>query len=154
MKRKIFLSAVLLPCILFSIAAIAFKTPTGKPAISTEQIYDDSDVYWALQEAALDDIAYDTWVNDGSPGGDDMKSNANGSTNHYCCKTSDWYDFTGRSDRSAWVGAQMGPGNSNHVHYIQWETSWDGPFGPPGFPSYRAKVKYWTSAPCSEICDW
>lgn len=151
-RRKIFLFAVLLPCILFSIAAVAFKPVSGKPVISTEQVYDDSDVYWQQQMDELDGIAYDTWVSDGSPSEDFSKVNSSGKVNHYCCKTSGWLF---KNERATWVQnvGMGGRSNPNHVHYIDWETDYaSGGWG--GWEMFKVTVKYWTSEPCAELCNW
>lgn len=151
MKRKTFLFAAILPCIVFAIsAALAFKPESGKPVIETSSLVEDSSWYYEPLEADLDELAYDTWLNDGSPS-DDLKE---ASTNHYCCKTSP--AFVNRRDRLDWVTTQMGPGNSNHVHHIEWilvdGASGDCPLMGGYCCCYRARVKIWTSEACTELC--
>lgn len=150
MKRKILLFAAILPCIVFAISvALAFKPASGKPVMETSvtPTYDDSDYYYDALEQDLQDIAYDTWVNDGMPGEDVSVKTAN----HYCCKSSPENTLMTRQDRLDWLTQVMGPGNSNHVHYIRLDSYQIG-FGGPIM--YTAKVKYWTSEPCAELCNW
>lgn len=151
MKRRIFLFAVLLPCIAFALTAMfAFKPDGGKPVIETSvaKTFDDSDVWYAQYEANLQTQAYNTWVADGSPG-EDLNVKPSGKQDmHYCCETMDGY-YLSKRGALKWVGEKMANGNAMHVHYFQTDYHTIG-----GVQYWYAKVKYWTSAPCAELCNW
>lgn len=150
MKKKVFLLAGVLPCLLAAAMLFAFKSSgpeSGKPVIEVKQAFDDSDAYWYAEMEALDEIVYDTWVEDGMPSGENLKT-----FNHYCCKSSNQEFFT-PGEAARWVidVAMGGRSNPNHVHYIDWGRN--GCCLGNGF-TWEPKVKYWTSEPCSEICNW
>lgn len=143
MKKKIFLSALVL--MFGAIALISFKKSvpvSGKVGVADE----DSTAYWLAEKAALDAIAYDTWVNDGMPGGEDVRK----AFNHYCCKTGPSLPDLGAAARWVVNTGMGGRANPKHVHYINWSED----FGCAPTPCYTPKVKYWTSEACDEICNW
>jgi hypothetical protein len=141
MKRKIFLLAVMLPCIIAAIfMGISFRTEKA-PILTAQSTDDDPIIIQQEQDASA--LAYQTMLNDGGPFEEDV--NTSKQFYHYCTYTE---HFELRSDRLAWVQSMMGPGNSNHVHYITFDLEMR--MYPP---EYRATVKIWTSSPCSTFGD-
>lgn len=150
-KKTLFLSLVLI-CSLIAFAFISKPIPVSKPTTQVSISTDDSDAYWYEEMDALNDIAYDTWVEDGMPGGDDIGTKIKQQFYHYCCKSSN-QEFWSPGDAARWVinVGMGGRNNPNHVHYIDW--GMNGCCGGAGL-TWEPKVKYWTSEPCSEICNW
>lgn len=127
MKKKIFLLAVIMPCILFFTAALfAFRNPTTA-VVATKSIVvtDTTDQEFYDMEANAVDAANAAWYHDGEYALPEIPLGENGQpaygegpqlTERYIYTSQ---SFCERSDRLYWVLSMMGGwGNSNHVHYI------------------------------------